>query len=267
MKKLVLLLAVTLPLTACASKTNSSPSSSSVAITQTSSYKRELAKALYSPDAVFPQLDSNVNKDEAEVVISTSMGDITVKLFPTIAPLACQNFLTHAKNGYYNGLTWHRVINDFMIQSGDPRGDGTGGQSIWKGKDSSIDPGDGFANEPSPYLYNIRGALAMANSGADTNGSQFFIVENKEDQSNNLSLGQYPQKIIDAYKQGGSPTLDGNYTVFGQVISGMEVVDAIAAVPTYSQEDQQADNKHIKDMPKEEVLINSITVTKDYSFK
>ena len=122
-------------------------------------------------NAVFPQLSTDVAEDEAEVKITTTEGDITVKLFPKYAPLAVENFLTHAKEGYYNGLLFHRVINNFMIQTGDPKGDGTGGESIWKGKDKSKDSGTGFENEYSPYLYNLRGALAMANSGPNTNGS------------------------------------------------------------------------------------------------
>ena len=102
-------------------------------------------------------MSDKVSKDEAEVILHTSKGDITVKLFPTLAPKASENFLKHAKDKYYDGLTFHRVIKDFMIQSGDPKGDGTGGESIWK---------KGFAVEPTPFLYNIRGALAMANTGA-----------------------------------------------------------------------------------------------------
>ncbi|BAH87511.1 putative peptidyl-prolyl cis-trans isomerase [Streptococcus mutans NN2025] len=80
--------------------------------------------------ADFPQLSKKVAKNEAEVTIATSKGDITVKLFPKYAPLAVENFLTHAKNGYYNNLTFHRIISDFVIQGGDPKGDGSGGESI-----------------------------------------------------------------------------------------------------------------------------------------
>ena len=76
-----------------------------------------------------------------------------------------ENFLTHAKEGYYNGITFHRVIDGFMVQTGDPKGDGTGGQSIWHDKDKTKDKGTGFKNEITPYLYNIRGALSMANTG------------------------------------------------------------------------------------------------------
>lgn len=103
------------------------------------------------------------------VTIETSMGAIKIRLFPEQAPKAVENFLTHAKDGYYDGLKFHRVINDFMIQGGDPLGNGTGGESIF---------GAPFEDEFSDYLHNFRGALSMANSGPGTNGSQFFIVQN-----------------------------------------------------------------------------------------
>lgn len=156
-------------------------------------FTKQLEKAQKSGKEAFPRLTDKVGKDEAEVILHTSKGDITVKLFPTLAPKASENFLKHAKDKYYDGLTFHRVIKDFMIQSGDPKGDGTGGESIWK---------KGFAVEPTPFLYNIRGALAMANTGAkDSNGSQFFIVQNKDDQSKQLGNAGYPKPIIDAYKK------------------------------------------------------------------
>ena len=107
-------------------------------------------------------------KGEEIAVIHTSMGDIKVKFFPDEAPKAVENFKTLAKDGYYDGITFHRVINDFMIQGGDPTGTGTGGESIY---------GGAFEDEFSPDLYNFRGALSMANSGMNTNGSQFFIVQ------------------------------------------------------------------------------------------
>ena len=103
--------------------------------------------------------------------MKTTMGDIKIKLFPKFAPKAVENFVTHAKNGYYNGLIFHRVIPDFMIQGGDPMGSGMGGESIW---------GSPFEDEFTPELHNLRGALSMANSGPSTNGSQFFIVQAKD---------------------------------------------------------------------------------------
>ena len=280
MKKIIALLLFSgLALTACTTnKTDSSSSSSSKEQTEQTStsssnqkdqkkieeeqkkleqLRKDFNDAMTNENAVFPQLSNEVAEDEAVVKITTNKGDITVKLFPKYAPLAVENFLTHAKEGYYDGLLFHRVINNFMIQTGDPKGDGTGGESIWKGKDTSKDSGAGFENEYSPYLYNLRGALAMANSGPNTNGSQFYINQNKEDWSSKLPTERFPAKIIEAYKNGGNPTLDGgNYTVFGQVIDGMEVVDKIAEAETDD-----------KDKPKEDVKIEKMEVIKDYDFK
>ena len=104
---------------------------------------------------------------ETVAIMHTSMGDISIRFFPEGAPKTVENFITHAKNGYYNGLTFHRVMKDFMIQGGDPKGDGTGGESIYEGGK--------FEDEFNKKLLNLRGSLSMANSGADTNGSQFFI--------------------------------------------------------------------------------------------
>ena len=228
--------------------------SKSASTSSSKAYPKELKKALSADTSAFPQLSNDVTDNESEVLMHTSEGDITIKLFPKYAPLAVENFLTHAKEGYYNGVLFHRVISDFMIQSGDPKGDGTGGESIWKNKDKSIDSGNGFKNEISPYLYNIRGAVAMANAGADTNGSQFFINQNTDDQSQKLSSSSYPEPIIGAYAKGGNPSLDGNYTVFGQVIDGMDVVDKIAQTAT-------DDN----DKPTTDVTITSIDILKDSS--
>ncbi|MFN8650266.1 peptidylprolyl isomerase [Streptococcus sp.] len=265
MKKfLYLALASSLFLAACSSSKSTDTSSSSSEATSSSStdttsssqYAKDLAYAINNPNANFPQLSTDIADNEAAVKIKTSLGDITIKLFPEEAPLAVENFLTHAKEGYYDGIIFHRVINGFMIQGGDPEGNGTGGQSIWAGKDDSIDAGNGFKNEISAFLYNIRGALAMANAGADTNGSQFFINQNPADASGQLSSGKTPGKIIEAYKNGGNPSLDGSYTVFGQVIEGMDVVDKIASVETDSN-----------DKPTTDVTINSIEIVKDYSFE
>ncbi|AIG65126.1 peptidylprolyl isomerase [Weissella tructae] len=177
----------------------------------------------------FPQLSDEVKKDESVVTLQTSEGDIKIKIFDKYTPLAAENFVTHAKDGYYNGTIFHRVMQDFMIQGGDPEGTGRGGESIWNGKDKKKDSGNGFKNEANMALYNIRGAVSMANAGPDTNGSQFFINQNKDDQGIKLDKNEYPTKILEAYKKGGNPMLDGSYTVFGQVIEGMDVVDKIAA--------------------------------------
>ncbi len=168
---------------------------------------------------------------EEVVIIRTNHGDIKLRLFPEIAPKTVENFKTHAKNGYYNGVSFHRVMNDFMIQGGDPDGTGRGGQSIW---------GKTFEDEFHPDYHNIRGALSMANAGPGTNGSQFFIVQCKEVSSDLLgqmkSLGEkagFSEEVIKAYEdQGGTPWLDNKHTVFGQVYEGMDVVDRIAGVKT-----------------------------------
>lgn len=181
-----------------------------------------------------PQLDNKVATNESEISMTTTAGDITLKLFNHYAPLAVENFLTHAKNDYYNHTSFHRVIAGFMIQGGDPKGDGTGGTSIWHGRNKRIDSGNGFKNEISPSLYNIRGALTMANAGPDTNGSQFFINQNSKNATQDFDKNKYPSKIVDAYKKGGNPSLDGSYTVFGQVITGMDIVDKIASAQVKS---------------------------------
>ena len=171
-----------------------------------------------------PQLDPKVRDNEDLVEIETTAGKVTVKLFPEYAPKAVENFMTHAKDGYYNGTGFHRVINEFMIQGGDPKGDGTGGESIW---------GEGFDLEISPNLYHIRGALSMANAGQpNSQGSQFFIVQNDQDMSDGLAIQFTPEKMIEAYKKGGYPSLDGQYTVFGQVTEGMDIVDKISQAKT-----------------------------------
>lgn len=264
-KMLTLTLLSGLFLTACASqsqqesKTSSSEASSTLATTTdttaSSQYAKNLAYAINNPSASFPQLSSDIAENEAAVKIKTSEGDITIKLFPEQAPLTVENFLTHAKEGYYNGTIFHRVIQGFMIQGGDPLGNGTGGQSIWAGKGTTIDAGNGFKDEISAFLYNIRGSLSMANAGTGTNGSQFFINQNSTDMSSQLSSSRYPAKIIEAYKNGGNPNLDGKHTVFGQVIEGMDVVDKIAAAETDSS-----------DKPTKDIRIESIEILKDYSF-
>lgn len=171
-------------------------------------------------------------------VIKTNMGDIKVKFFPEHAPKAVENFTTHAKNGYYDNIIFHRVIKDFMIQGGDPTGTGMGGESIW---------GRSFEDEFSPELHNIRGALSMANAGPCTNGSQFFIVhastvpDGMTDQMKQLPES-YPADCVEAYeKVGGTPWLDYHHTVFGQVYEGMDVVDAIAKAQTDGRDKPQND--------------------------
>lgn len=216
---------------------NTNSSKETKASTETSTSQKEKVD-LNSLE--LPQLNPEVAENEALVEMVTTEGNIKIKLFPEQAPKTVENFLTHAKDGYYDGVIFHRVINNFMIQGGDPDGTGMGGESIW---------GDSFEDEISNQLYNLRGALSMANAGPGTNGSQFFIVQNKEDMSDGLLAEDVPTKIIDAYANGGTPHLDGKHTVFGQVVEGMDVVDKIAAAET------EAGDKPTKDIKIEKINI------------
>ncbi len=172
----------------------------------------------------------NLQTGDTVAVMKTTMGNVKILLFPDAAPKAVENFTTHAKNGYYTGVVFHRVIPDFMIQGGDPTASGRGGESIW---------GKSFEDEFSVDYHNLRGALSMANAGPGTNGSQFFIVQAKEvddgliSQMEQLSDRGFPVECVEDYKAlGGTPWLDYKHTVFGQVVEGMDVVDAIASVKT-----------------------------------
>ncbi|HKP19452.1 MAG TPA: peptidylprolyl isomerase [Gaiellaceae bacterium] len=147
----------------------------------------------------------------SRATLHTNHGAIGVELFPDDAPKTVENFTTLAGKGFYDGVIFHRVIPDFMIQGGDPTGTGRGG------------PGYTFEDEPNEHRV-VRGALAMANAGPDTNGSQFFVV------------------TADA-----CPWLDGKHTVFGQVVEGMDVVDRISQVETDAS-----------DKPKEPVTIQRV---------
>lgn len=172
-------------------------------------------------------------------------GKIKVKFFESVAPKAVENFITHAKKGYYNGVIFHRVINEFMIQGGDPEGTGYGGESIW---------GKGFGTELDYELVPYRGSLCMAMSSMPNSiGSQFFITQAHYSEAMNSALkaGGYPEGLLEQYKEyGGYLSLYLQYTVFGQVYEGMEVVDAIAATKTDSN-----------DKPLENVIIEKIEVT------
>ncbi|MFH1457678.1 MAG: peptidylprolyl isomerase [Candidatus Omnitrophota bacterium] len=134
------------------------------------------------------------------VVLETNQGVIEVKLMPEVAPKACENFTKLVEKGYYNGITFHRVIKGFMIQGGDPTGTGMGGESIW---------GEPFEDEVTPQVtFDRPGLLAMANAGPNTNGSQFFIATAK------------------------TPWLHMRHTIFGEVISGHDALQKIENTPT-----------------------------------
>ncbi|WP_461225817.1 peptidylprolyl isomerase [Lacticaseibacillus suihuaensis] len=192
---------------------------------------------------MYPQLDLE-HFEGPKAVMVTSLGTITLALFPEQAPKTVENFIGLAEKGYYNGVTFHRVIPDFMIQGGDPTGTGAGGESIW---------GKAFEDEFNPTVFNLQGALSMANAGPNTNGSQFFIVSNEHINQN--MLGQmpgagYPQPVIDAYKNGGTPWLDMRHTVFGHVLEGLDIVQKISKVKTTA------------DKPNTPITIESVTIQK-----
>ena len=149
-----------------------------------------------------------------KAVIDTSKGVIVIELYKEDAPKTVENFITLAKKGFYNGIIFHRVIPDFMIQTGDPTGTGMGG------------PGYSFEDEISPkYSFTEPGIVAMANAGPNTNGSQFFITLK------------------------ATPWLNGKHTIFGRVLQGQDIVEAIAAVPRDSM-----------DKPIREIKMNSVTI-------
>lgn len=190
----------------------------------------------------FPQLHLT-EQTGPQAVIQTNKGAVTLQLFEQKAPKTVKNFVELAKQQYYDGVIFHRIIPDFMIQGGDPTGSGMGGESIY---------GDKFEDEFSSELFNLCGALSMANAGPNTNGSQFFIVTNKNIPENMVGQMQeagYPAEIIEAYKGGGTPWLDFRHTVFGQVIDGMDVVDTIESVQTGPQ-----------DRPVDEIVIQKIEI-------
>jgi cyclophilin family peptidyl-prolyl cis-trans isomerase len=174
-----------------------------------------------APAGENPIVARSMNKDPGPAneiaVMKTNMGTITLRLFPKQAPLAVANFKGLAAKGYYDGIIFHRVIDKFMIQGGDPTGTGYSGDSLWGGK---------FQDEFVPSLqFDKPGILAMANAGPNTNGSQFFIT-------------QVP-----------TPHLNGKHTIFGEVIEGLDVVNAIAKVRTDE-----------KNKPVQPVVIESLTI-------
>lgn len=213
---------------------------------------------------------SPLTPGEELAILHTNHGDVKLRFFPTEAPLAVENFITHARNGYYDGSIFHRVIPDFMIQGGRPAGSGTEGESIW---------GMGFGLERSFNLLHFRGALATAHAGPGTIGSQFYIVQNsmldpqmrgffehvievQDDIVGEFSDGRhiYVRDLHPAdgmahfIEAGGTPHLDWHWndrryghTVFGHVVSGMEVVDAIANAETAA------------DRPVEDIIIERIS--------
>ncbi len=247
------------------------------------------------PDKDYGFQQENPQKGEEVVILHTTMGDIKIRLFEDGAPKTVKNFKTHIKNGYYNGLTFHRVINDFMIQGGDPKGDGTGGESIW---------GESFPDEFDSKLLNIRGSLSMANSGPNTNGSQFFINQKKTSVSSAVSAGDMgafykqaatyyftylkvygdsfrnaypdcsdfaianagagpvkeltPQEVLDLYSSvGGNISLDGAWRYFGGHTVFGQVYEGMNIVDSIAATETDENDK-----PKTDVIITSAEVVK-----
>ena len=190
----------------------------------------------------YPQLNL-ADVKAVQAPIKTNQGDIKLQLFPDQAPKTVKNFVELAKQGYYKGVIFHRVIPDFMIQGGDPTGTGAGGESIY---------GQAFEDEFSEELFNFKGALSMANAGPNTNGSQFFIVTNENvpaDMVGQMKAAGYPDEVIARYQEGGTPWLDFHHTVFGQVIEGMDVAQKISQV-----------KRDFRDRPEEDVVIEDVEI-------
>jgi peptidylprolyl isomerase len=168
---------------------------------------------LFAKDATKEVQKSSTTQKNPIVVLQTNEGNITLKLYPKIAPKAVKNFVELSKRGYYNGVTFHRVIKGFMIQGGDPTGTGMGGKSIY---------GKVFENEYAPnVIFDKPGILAMANAGPNTNGSQFFITTKP------------------------TPWLNGGYTIFGKVIEGFDTVKKIEMTKT-DRRDRPLKKEYIK---------------------
>lgn len=270
--------ALTVTMMGCGTNNNSSTGANSAEVipvteeaatpdtTQEAEEEPEVTKESSDADSETAVIDQLAEPEKGETVAVLDIKDYgTIKLhfFKDAAPKAVENFISLAEKGYYDGVTFHRVINDFMIQGGDPNGNGTGGTSIWK---------EDFEDEINEYLIPLRGSLCMANAGGgNTNGSQFFIVQSGkidiEDEqqikdqldyyisvyknSTGLTLDSYNESVIKNYLEvGGCLYLSGGYTVFGQVYEGLEVVDAIAATATDSN-----------DKPLKDVIIESIDIT------
>lgn len=261
MRKTLGLIAAAVLLFSIVGCSKAEPSASSAASKAPAAASSEAAASAVRPDdgkQVGYQLEKPADGEEV-AVFTTDQGVIKIRLFADAAPKAVENFKGLIQKKYYNGVTFHRVIKDFMIQGGDPTATGSGGESIW---------GKNFEDEFNYNLLNIRGSLSMANSGPNTNGSQFFINQAGKDKFQGWDYYQKgfeiyqenPEQFVQTYgswmdmtkitdevkklytENGGNPTLDGAYsvtgrghTVFGQVYEGMDIVDKIAAVPVDAQ--------------------------------
>ncbi len=276
LKIISLCAAAVMLLTACSSAPASSSSSAGGTITEGTDFSSVVSKEDLKPTENDNEIGYQLEMPEVGeeiAVVTTNQGVFKLRFFPEEAPMAVYNFKKHAYDGYYDGVTFHRVIESFMIQGGDPEGTGRGGESVW---------GEKFEDEFSDVLFNIPGSVAMANSGPNTNGSQFFVNTN-DVAPNYEAFEQYyalyesapeefvqyygvpvdPSKITEEIKEfynynGGNINLDGvlsaedrGHTVFAQVFEGYDVVEKISAVSTDGN-----------DKPVEDVIIEKIEIVR-----
>lgn len=228
MRKALTLLVLSIAMVSCTTTTTTTDqygySTNSNSISNASNMNQNLVA---SNECAGKQTDMPA-KGEEVAKVSTTLGDFTLRFFACDTPETVKNFKELAKKGYYNGLIFHRVIKDFMIQGGDPTGTGAGGES-YKGKEPIID-------EFSPNLSHIYGAVSMANRGPNTGTSQFFIVNTKQ----------------------GTPHLNGMHSVFAQVFEGLETIEKISNTQTDTC--QPYENRAGCDKPLTDVKINTITI-------
>lgn len=274
MKKIMLCLLSALLVLSCTGCNTKSESPAAVVLGTTELVSQEELKQAASHENIGYQLELPEKGEEIAVITMESGESFKLRFFPSEAPKAVYNFKKHAIDGYFDGLTFHRIVENFMIQGGDPDGDGYGGKSVW---------GSAFADEFNSNLLNITGSISMANSGVNTNGSQFFInigapnsvswdnyemgftvyEENPEAFTANygrwIKMDLVPEEMKELYNEkGGSPHLDGYYsttgeghTVFAQVFEGLDVVGELSKV--------QVDPDH-NYAPLEPVVIRSVEI-------
>lgn len=252
----IILISMLFVLTGCSDNKNNTSNTASTKKENTTSNNTTNTAKVRSEDVDYKvsaekQMAVPENGETIGIIKVKNFGDIKVKFFKDSAPKAVENFITHSKNGYYNNLIFHRVIDEFMIQGGDPLGTGTGGESIWK---------EGFGAEIDKTLVPYRGSLCMAMSMLPNSiGSQFFITQahySDEMDSYLKKSNKYLPGLLEQYKTyGGYLSLYEQYTVFGQVFEGMDVVDAIAKTPTQTTPDGQ------EDKPVQDVVIETIEIT------
>jgi cyclophilin family peptidyl-prolyl cis-trans isomerase len=244
-KAAAIVFALTLALTACKGDSTAESRDGEAAVNP----------VITTEDVTIRNFDKPQIGEKIAVINVKDYGQIKIKLFADVAAKGTENFIGLSEMGYYDELIFHRVIENFVIQGGDPRGDGTGGSSFWGGKfDGGIPEG----------LYHFSGALAYANSGGTaTDGSQFYIVDTPEgynycggnaDGTVNTDIDNsgliMPGNVLEKYKEvGGVPMLDGSYTVFGQVFEGMDIVRAIGSTETDAN-----------DKPLRQVVMESIEI-------